>query len=570
MKMLNEHSFRFAEFFSDEKVQEIAKELAMALQSGSICIPSEPYKSFFEKENSHIGSGLHDPKPFVLENDAIYIYRYFQYQEKILEKIKELVSRNQILLNERVSRLSINEGLRYLIDSMDKDRETDWQTIAAIMAYLADFAIITGGPGTGKTTSVAKVLMLVLSENSQAEIKMAAPTGKAAYRMEQALKGNSSIPENLREKIQSLKASTIHRLLGTNHLSPYFKHDAGNPISADVLIIDESSMLDVALFAKLLDAVGPDTRLILLGDQNQLSSVEAGSLFGDICGSVSNQNELTESFRNTLSMFLPEDQVKNTAICQQSTLLQSNLVALNFSYRFKDDQKIGQLSKETVRGNWEGVKEILLDQSTPDQLVVDESYDPSILQEFAGRYSEYIEEPNISLAIKKLEKIRILAAVKMGKKGIYEINRQVERILAQKGLIRPNSEFYENRPLLVSKNYHDLSLFNGDIGIVRNNTAWFLDEKGEPRAIAPGLIADVETVFAMTIHKSQGSEFDQVLIVLPDKTDVEILTRELVYTAITRAKSKLLIQGTLDVLQTAISRKVTRASRLKEKLLSLL
>lgn len=570
MDRVNENSLRFASFFGNENVKRIAKDLAEALRAGSICIPVEPFRSYLESIDNQIGTSLEDPKPFVLENDALYIYRYFQYQEKILGKIKDLVSRNETLRKERLPLLGNNEGLKHLILTMDKRRHTDWQTVAAMMVYLTDFSIITGGPGTGKTTTVAKVLTLILSENKEVEIKMAAPTGKAAYRMEQALKGNSSIPENLREKIQSLKASTIHRLLGTNHLSPYFKHDAGNPISADVLIIDESSMLDVALFAKLLDAVGPDTRLILLGDQNQLSSVEAGSLFGDICGSVSNQNELTEYFRNTLSMFLPEDQVKNTAICQQSTLLQSNLVALNFSYRFKDDQKIGQLSKETVRGNWEGVKEILLDQSTPDQLVVDESYDPSILQEFAGRYSEYIEEPDISLAIKKLEKIRILAAVKMGKKGIYEINRQVERILAQKGLIRPNSEFYENRPLLVSKNYHDLSLFNGDIGIVRNNTAWFLDEKGEPRAIAPGLIADVETVFAMTIHKSQGSEFDQVLIVLPDKTDVEILTRELVYTAITRAKSKLLIQGTLDVIQTAISRKVTRASRLKEKLLSLL
>lgn len=570
MERVNENSLRFAGFFGNERLQRIAVDLAEALRAGSICIPVGPFKTCLESIGDQIGTSLEDPKPFVLEGDTLYIYRYFQYQERILGKIKDLVSRNELLLKERVSLLGNNHGLVHLMLTMDKQRQIDWQTVAAIMAYLTDFSIITGGPGTGKTTTVAKVLTLILSENKDAEIKMAAPTGKAAYRMEQALKGNSSIPENLKEKIQSLKASTIHRLLGTNYLSPYFKHDAINPISADVLIIDESSMLDVALFAKLLDAIGPNTRLILLGDQNQLASVEAGSLFGDICGSVSHQNEISEPFRKALNNFLPEDQIKNIALCQQSTLLQSNLLALNFSYRFKDDQKIGQLSRETVRGNWEGVKEILADQSTPDQLVVDGSYDPSILQEFTSRYSEYIEEPDISLAIKKLEKIRILAAVKMGKRGIYEVNMQVERILAQKGLIRPNSEFYENRPLLVSKNYHDLGLFNGDIGIVRNNTAWFLDEKGEPRAIAPGLIAEVETVFAMTIHKSQGSEFDQVLIVLPDTTEVEILTRELVYTGITRAKSKLIIQGTLDVMQTAISRKVTRASRLKEKLLSLL
>jgi exodeoxyribonuclease V alpha subunit len=357
--------------------------------------------------------------------------------------------------------------------------------------------------------------------------------------------------------------------LGTNHLSPYFKHHAGNPLIADVLIIDESSMLDVALFAKLLDAIGPNTRLILLGDQNQLASVEAGSLFGDICSAVLSQNELGRSVLEKMTGILPENQLKRINQCQEDTFLQSNLILLNFSYRFKSDQKIGQLSGETVLGNWEAVRELLLDTNSPDQLVFDESYDPELLNEFVSRYSDYILEPDIASAIKKLEDIRILAAVKMGKKGIYEINKQAEKILARSGLIRPTSEFYENRPLIVTKNYHELDLFNGDIGIIRDYKAWFLDEKGDPRSVAPGLIAEVETVFAMTIHKSQGSEFDQVLMILPDKAEVQILTRELIYTGITRAKTKLIIQGTLDVLQSALSRKVNRVSQLKEKLLSL-
>jgi len=569
MDRINENSLRFAGFFTDEKIQAIAKELHDALSTGSICIPFDSSRSVNEQVSKFLASGLTDPKPFVLENGYLYSYRYFQYQETILAKIKELVSRNQELLNKRSLLLSKNVGLAHLIQNMDTRRETDWQTIAAVIAYLTDFAIITGGPGTGKTTTVAKILTLILSENREAVIKMAAPTGKAAIRMEQALKSNSSIPETLSEKIQSLKASTIHRLLGTNHLSPYFKHHAGNPLIADVLIIDESSMLDVALFAKLLDAIGPNTRLILLGDQNQLASVEAGSLFGDICSAVLSQNELGHSVLEKMTGILPENQLKRINQCQEDTFLQSNLILLNFSYRFKSDQKIGQLSGETVLGNWEAVRELLLDTNSPDQLVFDESYDPELLNEFVSRYSDYILEPDIASAIKKLEDIRILAAVKMGKKGIYEINKQAEKILARSGLIRPNSEFYENRPLIVTKNYHELDLFNGDIGIIRDHKAWFLDEKGEPRSVAPGLIAEVETVFAMTIHKSQGSEFDQVLMILPDKAEVQILTRELIYTGITRAKTKLIIQGRLDVLQSALSRKVNRVSQLKEKLLSL-
>jgi exodeoxyribonuclease V alpha subunit len=249
-------------------------------------------------------------------------------------------------------------------------------------------------------------------------------------------------------------------------------------------------------------------------------------------------------------------------------LIQSNLTALLFSYRFKADKKIGLIGKEVIKGNWPGVKELLEDESTPEQLVYDREYKADLFTEFVSQYETYIQEPDIQLALKHLENIRVLAAVRMGKQGIYELNNQIEKILSKKGLIRTSSEFYENRPLIVTKNYHDLNLYNGDIGIVRGNKAWFLDEKGELRSLASGLIAEVETVYAMTIHKSQGSEFDQVLMILPDHKEIEILTRELVYTGITRAKSKIIIQGTLEILQAAVEKTVTRASGLKEKLYS--
>jgi len=566
MEKVDQNSLRFAGFFNDENIQVLAKDLSTALTNGSICIDSQAFKSLLEDKNPFISYSLNEPKPFIAENQTIYIYRYFQYQERILHKIQELVSRNTELIPTKIKQLLANQGLPFLIEKIDSERKVDWQTVAAILAYLTDFMIITGGPGTGKTTTVAKILTLILSENSNAEIKMAAPTGKAANRMEQALKANQNIPEELIEKIQTLRASTIHRLLGTNYLSPYFKHHSENPISADVIIIDESSMLDVALFSKLLEAIGPKTKLILLGDQNQLASVEAGSLFGDICNSVDLQNKLPKPLTQEISLIFPKYDFSTIHSIQDSSFLQSNLIALNHSYRFKYDQKIAQLSRETVKGNWEDIQLILKDDSTPDQLVFDESYNEKLVYEFAEQYADYIQENDITVAIRKLEDLRILCAVKLGKQGIYETNKQVEKILTRKGLIKPHSEFYENRPLIVGKNYHDLGLFNGDIGIIRDKSAWFLDEKGNPISIAPGLISEVETVFAMTIHKSQGSEFKQVLMILPDKSNVEILTRELIYTGITRAKSKILIQGKLELIQEAVSRKVNRASRLKEKL----
>ncbi|MGM0944499.1 MAG: exodeoxyribonuclease V subunit alpha [Bacteroidota bacterium] len=568
MVELKQSSRQFASFFKEDAIQAIALNLAEALSKGSICIPTASQNPEGLRTD-WIANDLSLNRPFVVDGDNLYLYRYYQYQETILERIKTLVKKSQTSVPPRLNKLHQLPSLEDLKKQIDPNREVDWQTSAAILAYLNNFTIITGGPGTGKTTTIAKVLTLILSENKDAKIKMAAPTGKAAKRMEQALKENPHIPDSLRDRISGIKSSTIHRLLGTIHLSPYFKHNQEHPIIADVVIVDESSMIDVALFAKLLNAIGPDTRLILLGDQNQLASVEAGSLFGDICSSVRQQNAMPEELINSLRGILPSDQIANIQKSDATAgLLQSHLTSLKFSYRFKEEQKIGRLSKEVISGNWHGTQEILTDQSTPEELVFDPEYTPEIFSEFIEQYALFIQESNIKKALKKLEQIRVLSAVRMGKKGIYELNLQIEKQLYKKGLIKPSSEFYTNRPIIVTKNYHELNLFNGDIGIVRDGKVWFLDDTNEPRPVAPGLIAEVETVFAMTIHKSQGSEFDQVLMILPDQTDIEILTRELIYTGITRAKSRILIQSSLETLKAGVEKSVSRASGLQEKLLA--
>lgn len=558
---------QFASFFPTEQLKQLAGELWNALSKGSICIPTTE-EAYDQATQKWISNDVSSPKPIIRDGNKLYFFRYHRYQEVILNKIEALIQSSREKFEERAASLLRNPGLEHLRQSMDHDREVDWQTIAALMAYLNDFMIITGGPGTGKTSTLAKVLSLLYSENPELIIKMAAPTGKAANRMEQALKNNHMLPDELLEKVQTLKATTIHRLLGSIKLSPYFRHRRENPIAAEVVIIDEASMVDVALFAKLMDAIGPNTRLLLLGDQNQLASVEAGSLFGDICSSVTEQNHLGAELIELLQRLLRAARPQNISSAQNAAFMRNHLIALQHSYRFDETQKIAMISKAVIQGNQDAVLQLLKDGTTPEQLIFDPEHDSAVFEQFIAHYEDFIHEDDTKKALLKLDSMRVLAAVRMGKRGIYELNKQIEKYLAGKKLIKPNAEFYENRPLIVTKNYYELQLFNGDIGLVRDNKAWFMDETGELRHVSPGLIAEVETAFAMTIHKSQGSEFDKVLLVLPVNAGNELLTRELLYTGITRAKSSVILQSSNEVVLAAVSKTVNRASGLQEKIIA--
>lgn len=558
-------SYQFASFFPKGETQNLAALLFENLKQGSICIAREGHETddispdFLAREKGDI-------KPFILFDNRFYIQRYFRFETQILEKIRDLVKPQRDELNTRVEFLRSSEVFQNILKTRDANQAVDWQLIAAITAFLQNFSIITGGPGTGKTTTVAKVLTLLLSQNQELKIKLAAPTGKAAMRMEESLKSNSVIPENLQELVSNLKASTIHRLLGTINLNPNFKHHAGNPLDADVVIIDEASMIDVALFAKLLNAIAPHTRLILLGDQNQLASVEAGSLFGDLCSSVPLQNRFSKDYIDRLNLLTEKKYEENIPVSENAVLIQNHLVSLQYSYRFRDDKLIGRLSKAVIDGSKDRAETMLNESQDSDEFKFDASYDDEVFKKFVNGYESYILEKDANVALKKLNSLRVLAAIRMGKQGVYELNRKIESYLFSQKLILPNSEFYENRPVIVTKNYYDLKLFNGDVGIVRKGKVWFPDESLDVREISPGLIAEVETVFAMTIHKSQGSEFDQVMMVLPKSEEVGILTRELLYTGITRAKKELVLQSSKEVFQAGIGRQVRRSSGVKERL----
>jgi exodeoxyribonuclease V alpha subunit len=448
----------------------------------------------------------------------------------------------------------------------------DWQLAAVITGFLNNFTIITGGPGTGKTTTVAKLLVILYAVYPEMKVALAAPTGKAATRMAESLRNTRlEMDKEITAKFRSLFPSTIHRLLKPMSDSLYFKHNAAYPLDYDVVIIDECSMIDVALFAKLLMAIGPATRLILLGDKDQLASVEAGSLFGDICQF---QTNLFSAERlDLINQFITPPSPQIPPVYQsgekQHPLFQ-HIVELKYSHRFSGQKGIGKFSKAIISNDITAIREFLR-PGADEEIIFDPSYSQELFQNFVAGYETFIREKDIRTALQGLNSIRVLCAIREGEQGLYAINRKIERYLSDRKLIRSQDEFYENRPIILTRNYYEHGLFNGDTGIIRSDAhgvlmAWFEDSEGGLKAVLPGYLTQAETVYAMTIHKSQGSEFGSVLVVLPATTGAPILTRELLYTAVSRAKHRVLLQGSAEVVLWTAGRHVERVSGIAERL----
>lgn len=575
---------QFANYFNNKEMAPYFYLLSKKLAEGSVCIDLNKINweklkeednglSNFRlvstdelKKNKFVSSG-EIKKPLILSNNRLYLQRYYHYETSILNRIKAMIdtedeTNSAELLN------TIKDDIPKLFDKKPEN-QTDWQAVAAISAVINRFSIITGGPGTGKTTTVAKLLSLLLKINPKMKIALAAPTGKAAARMAESLKNADSLPEDIRQKLDEITPSTIHRLLGTQKDSIYFRHNAENQLSHDLIIIDESSMIDIALFSKLLDAVRPDSRLILLGDKDQLASVEAGSLFGDLCQYADELNLFSRERTNLINRFLNDSEAGIPAerISESNHPLFQHIIELKHSYRFSAEEGIGKLSYAILNHQEDKISEFY--DNTDPRVQMDENYSDAVFNEIADLYKEFINEKDPKEALKKFNRVRILCAVREGEEGVYSLNRKVEQWLQSKNLITLNSEFYVNRPLMVTSNNYELGLFNGDIGIVRefNGDKRVFFESGETdmKSVLPAFLEAVETVFAMTIHKSQGSEFNQVLTVLPKDSESKILTRELLYTAVTRAKEKVSVWGSRETVLSCVERRVERSSGIKER-----
>ena len=522
--------------------------------------------------------------PLVLDTqNRLYLRRYWEYECTIIRFILE---HGKLSLHIRD-----NARLKRDLDSffpLSSPARTDWQKIAALAAITRSFCVISGGPGTGKTSTVAKILAILHNQSENPDklrIMLGAPTGKAASRLQESIVAT----DILRGLPEPPKATTLHRMLGSLPNSPYFRHNEANRLVADVIVIDEASMIDLPLMAKLMQAVPDAARLILLGDRHQLASVQPGSVLGDICHATL-MHSFSEPF-HSLAMQLTGDSIPHAARnfgTAENSFLQDSFIELDKSYRFTPQSSIARLAALIKEGQADAALDLLL-ANEDHEIAWSDLPPPSEIAPKIMRWPGFEQYARMAhfgtphACFEVLERFRILCSLRTGPYGIEKINSILARLVA--GYSRrkewhphstfspPSSDFFAGQPIMITRNDYSLQLFNGDIGIVlphpqendEEQRVFFKKDSGEIHGIPPAMLPAHETAFTMTVHKSQGSEFDTVLLILPDE-DFPILTRELLYTAITRARHKVEIWGREEIFRAAIKRRITRASGLAEAL----
>jgi len=510
-------------------------------------------------------------RPLILDSkDRLYLYRYWEYQEELAKGIKSRIASECHVLQMK----SLREGLNRIF-SAPEEFGIDWQKVAAFAAARRKFCVITGGPGTGKTTTVAKILALLMEQSGNQKLRAAlvSPTGKGAARLQEAMK---KAKENLacEQSVKALipdDASTIHRLLGPAPGSPYFRFNAENHLPVDAVVVDEASMVDLALMSKLTQALPPQARFILLGDKDQLSSVEAGAVLGDICDTGQ-----SHPFSKTFCAEIQEATGYEVKGAKAAPGMSDSIVQLTRSYRFGGESGIASASRSINEGNADAALKILQDatrgdlrwKSIPSPKSLPRALKDRGLEEF--HYLFHVDDPQ--KAFEHLDRFRILCALRQGPYGVNAINLLVEHLLRGQKLIRGAGRWYRGRPVLITQNDYNLHLYNGDIGLAMPDPGadgelrvFFRAPEGALRAMHPVRLPAHETVYALTVHKSQGSEFDRLLLILPDQ-DSPVLTRELIYTGITRAREGVEVWSRESVFREAVGRRTTRVSGLRDAL----
>jgi exodeoxyribonuclease V alpha subunit len=472
---------------------------------------------------------LSDPPVLRLYDDRLlYLDRYWREEEQVCADL--------LALSVPAASVEVSGSARLFGPGYEE------QQAAAEIAVSQAVTVLTGGPGTGKTTTVARLLAL-LAEQAGLRIALAAPTGKAAARLTEAIANEVEKLDAVdRERLSGLHAVTLHRLLGSRpDTSVRFRHHRGNRLPHDVIVVDETSMVSLTMMARLLEAVRPEARLILVGDADQLASVEAGAVLADLVDGLSARNDV-------------------------------RVAALRTSHRF--GETIGALADAIRGGDADEVLALL--RSGDEHLEFVDDADPvtrlarmrAILVPHALRLREAAVLGAADVALARLDDHRLLCAHRHGPFGVQHWNRQVESWLSEETGLPPWSQWYAGRPLLVTANDYGLRVFNGDTGIVvtgHDGVRAVIAGAAGPLDFATSRLADVETMHAMTIHKSQGSQADQITVVIPPE-DSRLLTRELFYTAVTRAKAKVRVVGSETSLRAAVGHRAVRASGLRLRL----
>jgi exodeoxyribonuclease V alpha subunit len=576
-------------------------------------------------------SGDELSRPLVLDRQhgRVYLARYWFCQQQLAARI----ALRLVAEPERVDEDQIADGIRRLFPDEHSESSRD-QCLAVACAVDRRFSVITGGPGTGKTTTVARLLALRLlqhlppdvdsdkrssssrqlllpldtsdePENDPVEapglkVLLMAPTGKAAQRLNESLRraaGSLDVDSRIRHALQNCSAGTIHHMLGWTSAPPEkggpFRHNAEYPLDADVVLVDEASMVDISLMWRLFDAVRPEAQVILLGDRDQLASVEAGGVLSDLCGEVADESlpaSRCEQLRKRTGIeVLP-------SATAETDLLQESILTLRFSHRFEADSTLGRLAAGIRAGDADGVVELLQHatrQSNESIEWIENTQGTSVMGEIVQcacdgyrQMLERLKQPASSTSdvLAMLSRTRVLCAHRGGRWGETTFNRAIIEQLAADGLIKPVPGAWPGRVVMVTRNDYHLNLFNGDAGVVvatpdESLAVLFEDPSlsNGCRLVPAALVRDSVDCFAMTIHKSQGSEFHRVVVVLPDH-DSPVVSRELLYTAVTRVRDEfvsgerqsgqLVIAASENGLRNAIDRPIRRTSGLRDAICS--
>ena len=573
-----------------DRLAEAARLASLATSDGHVCADLSDWTA--ADRAGLTASGLvgtptqPDRAPLILDADLrLYLRRYFDYERRLASALRQ---RGEAAGLAPPSTAAI-ERLNALFPPAT-DAEVDWQKLAAASALLSRLTVISGGPGTGKTTTVLKLLACLLADDPGCRIALAAPTGKAAARMLEALRGQAGLlaadgllPVELADSLPR-QASTLHRLLGYQPQGG-FRHHAGNPLPVDVLVVDEASMLDLALAAKLVDAVPPGARLILLGDKDQLAAVEAGAVFAEIAGDPRlSPARLGELARLT---GLPAESIKPPPPLRQ-TPLHDAVIWFTRNYRFHKAPGIGHLAALANDGDDAGAVAWLREGEKADVEWLDDAgagVSASLREQVLAGYEPYLaalplpgsgqlDDERLQALFAAFNRFRVLCAVREGPRGIEALNRLVtETVLRRQGRSPsgPDVEGYLGRPVIVLRNDYASRLFNGDIGLMLPGgesgelMVYFPEGESGFRAVPRVRLPDHDTAFAMTVHKSQGSEFERVSLILPAAIS-RVVTRELIYTGITRARASVLLSSAEAVLAEGIRRRTDRRSGLLARL----
>ena len=543
-----------------------------------------------------VGSAEGDPTtPLVLDAGLLYLRRFWRDEARVADAI--------------LSRLGAPDAPADLAQELDRlfpaDADAiDWQKVACAVAARGSFAVITGGPGTGKTTTVVRLLGLLQTlahkrDEPRLRIRLAAPTGKAAARLNASIAGQIErldVDDAVKQAIPA-EVTTLHRLLGSRPDTRAFRHGRDNPLHLDVLVIDEASMIDLEMMAATLDALPRDARLILLGDKDQLSSVEAGAVLGDLCARA-DAGHYDAATRAWLAAVCGVDVAAWTDEADARALDQ-RVVMLRRSRRFGEGSGIGALAQAINAGDAGAVSRAFAGTRGDIAFVTPSAAAIATLaidgREGAPGHRAYLdwierERPAIDASFEAFQRwgagalaayarFQLLCATRHGEAGVDKQNERIAQGLLDRRLIDAVTGWYEGRPVMVTRNDYALGLMNGDVGV----TLWVpdgqgsmalrvafvvMDEQGGERTrfVVPSRLSAVDTVYAMTVHKSQGSEFEHTALALPSEPS-PVLTRELVYTGVTRARSHFTLLAAPDMLGYAVSRKTRRASGLLRRLL---